>query len=511
MKRLNLLAISLWLIIGIYGIFYNITYIDEAKYLIKGWLIATGQVGYYSTTEFFYQHMPGALLWYGLGQKIFGPNLLVARLQSFTLGLMIVWISFKMASGWAGKKAGVITLMLLSLAPVICLYYSIGIPQSPSALTLALAFYCLWKKRFIPATVFFSLALVIRENFLFSWLFYLIFITWKFKRDAKQLLANWLTAGITMAIFIAPGWPGIGMVFTNFPGVSAWLPIGLAQKQVLGLYWRQSMVNDLILQIRALITWGAIFHAWLLAAAIGVFLWWKRKKVRWFKDKVERNFFWFFIGVTLFNTLAHVYSAFQLSPRAIISYSSYVGPQWAVILAFFLSKVIRPRHEKNLIRLYFVLIPLATIGIWLTNFTSIKKPMLTTINEAVARLKPQIDGYDKIVWINEPMILYLAGKVSYYPLINHINFYKNSADTATVRNLGFWNLAMLAEWFEEADLIVIGNNKLKLLKESQEGIPAAQFIEERLSGNFQFKAKRNDIWPDVITFYDQRLSPESDR
>ena len=58
------IPILVWLIIGIYGIFYNITYIDEAKYLIKGWLMTTGQVGYYSTPDFFYQHMPGSLLWF---------------------------------------------------------------------------------------------------------------------------------------------------------------------------------------------------------------------------------------------------------------------------------------------------------------------------------------------------------------------------------------------------------------------------------------------------------------
>ena len=148
MKRLKWLAIGLWLTIGVYGIFYNITYIDEAKYLIKGWLITTGQVGYYSTPEFFYQHMPGGLLWYGLGQKIFGPSLLVARIQSFLIGLLVMFFSYKLTELITPKAKNNI-LAVVALAPVVILYYSSAVPQSLAALTLVLAFYFLLKNFFI--------------------------------------------------------------------------------------------------------------------------------------------------------------------------------------------------------------------------------------------------------------------------------------------------------------------------------------------------------------------------
>src|SRR3989338_5246181 len=93
-KRVAFLSIGLWVAAGIYSLIFNVSYIDEAKYIIKGWLILTGQVGYYTTSDFFYQHMPGSLLWMGLGQKFFGPSLLVGRLQSFILSLLIL------ASSW---------------------------------------------------------------------------------------------------------------------------------------------------------------------------------------------------------------------------------------------------------------------------------------------------------------------------------------------------------------------------------------------------------------------------
>ena len=146
-KLMIIIPVLTWLIIGIYGIYYNITYIDEAKYLIKGWLMTTGQVGYYSTPEFFYQHMPGGLLWYGLGQKIFTPSLLAARIQSFLIGLLVMFFSYKLA-GLINPKAKKNILAILSLGPVAILYYSSAVPQSLAALTLVLAFYWLFKNNF---------------------------------------------------------------------------------------------------------------------------------------------------------------------------------------------------------------------------------------------------------------------------------------------------------------------------------------------------------------------------
>ena len=203
MKWLNWLAISIWLIVGIYGLFYNITYIDEAKYLIKGWLMATGQVGYYSTPEFFYQHLPGGFLWYGLGQKLFGPNLLVARIQSWLLGLIIFWMSWRLVK-LVRPQAKNWILPIMTLAPVATLYYSSAVPLSLAALSLVLAFYYLFKNNLYLTTVWFTLAFIIRENFLFTLVFYLIYLL-IFHR--QTWLKNFLLSTAVVAVFFLPGWP----------------------------------------------------------------------------------------------------------------------------------------------------------------------------------------------------------------------------------------------------------------------------------------------------------------
>jgi len=512
MKKINwLIGLTslIWLMMGIYGIIFNISFIDEAKYLIKGWLLTTGQVGYYTTKNFPYQHMPGGFLWYGLGQKLFGPNLLVGRVQSWLVGLVLFYSSYRLSLKLSGKKGAVITLMLMGLVPVIAPYYSQVLPQSLSALTLILGFlyfYDGWVKENLVslswATVWFSLAFVVRENFLFTLIIYLLLITWKLRNNLKQLIWQWMVALVTVGLFMLPGWPGTIKVLKNFPGVGQFLLVSSVEKEVLSLDWKEEFINDWMLRFRAIVYWGIIFHAWAAAVLVGLWLWWKNKKVKWFQNIRQKGFVLILLGITLVNTLAHAYSAFKLSPKAIISYSSYVAPLWAVLLGFWLNKLLKLTSKKKLFLGYILFLPLMIVGIRFCGTSSLEKPWLLEINQSAERLKPLVENYDKIIWLNEPTVFYLVGKVTYYPLINHINFYKNSNQTKTVRSLGYWNLEMLDQWFDETDLVVIGDNKIKLLNQSSEGVPVAKFIEKRLTSDFKIKTIRNDIWPDRITFYE---------
>ena len=126
---------------------------------------------------------------------------------------------------------------------------------------------------------------------------------------------------------------------------------------------------------------------------------------------------------------------------------------------------------------------------------------LRLINRSGKILKPIVADKTKIIWIAEPISLFMAGKVSYYPLINHTGFYKPSADTDTVRSLGFWNMAMLKEWFNEADLVVIEDNKMKLLRESNQATELAELIKDTLAAKYKLIWKTNDLWPKGLEFY----------
>jgi len=476
---LFIISIIIWLVIGIYGIFFNITYIDEAKYLIKGWLMTTGQVGYYSTPEFFYQHMPGGLLWYGIGQKSFGPSLLVARIQSFLIGLLVIVFTYKLA-GLINTKAKKNILPILSLAPVAILYYSEAVPQSIAAFSLIFGFYWLFKNRYRLATLSFCSSFLIRENFLFTLILYLLFLIVVFRKDIKELVINFLIAFVVLGIFIIPGWPGILNVLKNFPGVSMLLPINAAEKAVLGLNWMQVNynLNNYLLAIRE---FGVVYFSFLLVGLIALIKGIKNKMI-WAKDNRWR----FLLLIALLNFFAHTWSAFQLSPRAIIPYFAYFSPLLAVII----SKLL-----KEKIRFYYWLLFLAIISLPIASIFQLpnRKNALRQLSLSADSLKPIVANKQNIVWLAEPMSLYLAGRVSYYPLINHTNFYKPSADTTTVKKLGLWNLEMMNQWLDEADLLVIDPNRLSFAKID---------LTQELADKWLPIVQPPDIWPKNLMFYE---------
>ena len=465
MKRLNLLAVALWLAIGIYGIFYNITYIDEAKYLIKGWLITTGQVGYYSTPEFFYQHMPGGLLWYGLGQKLFGPSLLVARFQSFFIGLLIIYFTYRLAKP-IKPQAGKLILPVLALSPVAILYYSSAVPQSLAALTLILGFYNLFKNKNYWATFWFTMAFIVRENFLFTLILYLIY---QRHRRLKQLALSLLV----IAAFVIPGWPGITNVFKNFPGISWLLPVSGNEKEILSLSFQQQ-THSFSLYLTAAKEFIAIFFSWLIIMALAARQPWPKIK-HW-------NFL---VAVFCFNFLAHAWSAFNLSPRAIVPYFAYIAPLASVIASAWL--------VKTRLKLFW-LFPAAATGLI---FASLWQPpgkinTITAMNRAAAEINTLAENKTRTIWIAEPITLYLNGKVSYYPLINHTNFYKPSNDTATIKALGFWNQTLLDQWLKEADLLVLDPNRLALAKIE---------LKPELEANWEKITPPATVWPPGLEFY----------
>lgn len=479
----NLLSILVWIGVGLYGIFFNITYIDEAKYLIKGWLISSGQVGYYSTPEFFYQHMPGGLLWFGLGQKIFGPSLLTARVQSFLIGLLVMLFSWKLAKLITGKSHQLI-LPLLSLAPASILYYSSAVPKSLAVLALVLAFYFLFKQKILWATIWFSLSFIVRENFLFTLIFYL---TWLFfyLKNKKIWLVNIGLSIFIIGLFSFPGWPGILNVLKNFPGISQWLPINQAEKAVLSLNWQQPIRSfDLY--------WQAIKEFFLIYCSfILVFIWSLTKRRTYGKR------FGFLCFITGFNFLAHTWSAIQLSPRAVVSYFAYITPLGSVIAAAFLAKTkISWRWYLPLLLLSFAVLP------WLSLWQPVTKiNTIAALTKSSKSLRPIVADKNKIVWLAEPISLYLTGKVSYPPLINHTNFYKPSADTVTVARLGFWNDALIKQWLEEADLVVIDPDRLVFLSQSQQAVPLVRLINNTLSQSYNSLPVNQDSWLGNLQFY----------
>ena len=134
-----------------------------------------------------------------------------------------------------------------------------------------------------------------------------------------------------------------------------------------------------------------------------------------------------------------------------------------------------------------------------------KQTDLSKINQSAERLKPIVKENEKIIWLTEPISLYLADKISYYPLINHTNSYKPSLDTNTVRSLGFWNQEMMSQWLSEADLVVLDENRLRGLRQTELTKPVAKTITEYMDKNYDLLVINDYIWPGELSFFKPRM------
>ncbi len=486
MKKIGIISFVIWLLIGIYGVFFNITWIDEAKYLIKGWLMTTKQVGYYSTKGFFYQHMPGGLLWYGLGQKLFGPSLLVARIQSWILGIGIFSLCYLTAKRLFGKKAGVIAIALLSLSPVLALYYSSAVASSISALMLMLAFWSLSGNKRYLASLWFSLLLVARENFIFSLGIYILWLIWFYRKEFYKHLLIILSA---VGVFVVPGLPDILNVFKNFPGINLLMPISQIEKQVLTIWLLKT--HNLSLYLKAVKEFGAIYFIWLLVLIVIIIL---RGKL---KINKKQKPIWLLMQIMFwFNLLAHTIVAFQLTPRSIIVYFAYVAPVGSLLASNYLVRI----KDKKLVTNYGLLLLSLPITIMISSIFS-KHNTIKQLEISKNNLSEIIENKNKIIWLTEPMSLYLANKVSYYPLINHTNVYKTNVQTEAVKRLGFWNQEMMSNWLDEAEMVVVGLNKLKLMNRLETTATFVKWFDEELMNNWKEVVIEEYIWPEGLKFY----------
>lgn len=499
-----------WIFWGVYGVIYNISFIDEAKYIIKGLYILNGEVSYYKTGGFFYQHMPGSLLWFGLGQKIFGQSLLIARIQSFLIGLFIPFLTYLLTFKITKKEnVALISSALLTLSPALIFYYSTATPTSLIAFLFLLGFLFLFEKKYVLSSLFFTLLFIVRENFLFTLVFYLIFLFLLLRKNIKLYVLNFFAVLATLIIFIAPGFKGIINIFKNIPGLNLLLPISNSEKAILALNW-QNDLHDFLLNLKAVAQFWSIYQLWLLIIIFVILVvihkkWFKKEKI-----KIKNApFLAFLTFIAFFNFLAHSYAAFKLSPRAIIHYFAYFVPLFAVIWSLLIQQFltqIRLKHNWIVLFIFFFLgfsIP-SLRELALISFP-FKEPALIKINHSAKEFEAILPKEQRVVWLAEPITLYLARGKSFYPLINHFNFYKSTSDTKTVQALGFWNQEMLQDWLEEVNFVFVDPNKISILKQTSESKELVTFLESYLETNYRLVKVFNDnFWPKNLIWFEKK-------
>lgn len=488
-KKILYTVIALWVLFGTYGIVFNHTDIDETKYLFKGYLIASGEVSYYQAENFYYQHMPGVFLWFGGLQKLLGPSLLAGRIQSFFVGLLIVYFTFKLGQKIKNKLTGLLAIALLVCVPANILYYSTATPTPLIALLLILGMIALYSEKYFIASIVFAGTFLVKENFLYTLLFYIFFLFFRLWKKPKILITN--VAGIMafLALFMLPAHKEIREVLFRIDPGGTFSRI-VQRTNITGYYPNKTV--EIFPHLKGLVYFWSVYFPWIILLA-GIVLLLLTKRLSFAGNLKKIQFFIFLNLLWILNLAAHFVGTVSTSPRALVSYLPYFSPLIALSMAVFLEQIfkkikLKPCELFYLFIFYFVFFGFPSLRDLSLQGYPPQKPDLIKLSETAENLKQIIKKDEKVIWFSNPMALYLANRRSYFPLINGVNCFTANPNKREVEELGLWNKEIVNQWFNEADIVFVNPNKIKSLSQKhQAGKDTAELIQNRLDEDFCLK------------------------
>jgi len=508
----------IYTLIGIYGIFFNQSWFDESKYIFKGYLMLTGKISWYNTPGFLYQHMPGSMLWMGLSQIPFGPSLLAARIQSLIIGMVVFWMVSTLAYQLGGKRTRLISQALMISLWSLIFHYAAALPYSLVALLLLTGSFYLYQgfknnKLLLIATASFTLAALIRENFLptlfIYWIFLGLWLVWKQKKWRFYVIQLFLSAGL-ISIVIALTQPGIFKVLANLPLIKT-VAINQVDKIVLELHWYNYRFTP-FLQLQALNELLRSYQPlFILIAIVIIYLLSQPHKIKTYWQKLYKNsqakalvLLWLMVAF-IFNVILHTWSASLLSPRAINVYMAYFAPLGIVAVSYWLTILIQ---KKSWLWSKTGAIIFITLLIFSINPDRIsilgwpwQRKSLPTINQSAITISQITRPDERIFFLGQPIVLHLANRVTYGALFNSLNFFKPGAETAVVKKYGFWNEALADQWLNDAQVVLIEENILKTILNSVPLSDLAKIITDKLEQNYKLVDRVENFWPSPLLVF----------
>jgi hypothetical protein len=198
--------------------------LDEASYLLKGYLFASGVYEPFQPYGFWTNKMPLSFLLWGWVERLFGPGLRTGRYFAILLGALTVlgvWIaSRRMGSRWLAAAA----VWVLALNPLLLSLYGAAASQILVACMLTWALVlCLGERR--PAwQIALGSALaggmvLTRENMVFALPLLALYVFWEhgWKKGLLSSVSMLLVVGVGHLVY----WPEIMRLWTT------WIPLPL--------------------------------------------------------------------------------------------------------------------------------------------------------------------------------------------------------------------------------------------------------------------------------------------
>lgn len=120
---------------------------DEINYLMKSWLYVTGQVAPYSDQDAT-QYMPLFFFQLGAWQQIFGIGLFSGRLMSLTLGLVNLFLIYRITRNLtADPRSAALAVFLMSTTLTAVAFWTTAAPYASVSLISLIVFYLITKNQ----------------------------------------------------------------------------------------------------------------------------------------------------------------------------------------------------------------------------------------------------------------------------------------------------------------------------------------------------------------------------
>ena len=98
-------------------------------------------------------------------------------------------------------------------------------------------------------------------------------------------------------------------------------------------------------------------------------------------------------------------------------------------------------------------------------------------------------------------MLHLADRVTYGALFNSLNSFKPRAKTNIVEKYTFWNEDLANRWLNDADIVLLEENKLKIISDSSPLSNLDKIINKDLKQNYKLINRIEDFWPSPLLVF----------
>lgn len=498
--------------------FFGTTVYDEGGYAYEGWLVvAHGWVPY---RDFFTKVTPLIFYIYGIGQALFGPGLLVARITAILFALAGLGLGMIVARRLGGKWAAVATawFFLPSLAPVAAQYQAFAI--SICAFFIMLALFFLTMPRARPLWLYLAgaaaaLLVLSRHDLIFPALVIWVYMLWVYPAPLRHRIGavagSFALIGLVMLPFLIIATDELLRILTI--GRVGRVDMGrgtygtAARANIFSFSWHLWMV---LRYYGLLIIVAVPCAAWLIARA--------RAQGLGLKPMLRRNAMLLLVpAVGLANWLGRVVGAIVLNMNIFYLLDFYMYLPLVVFAAVLFARVLarsgplgfRPYHVALVIVAFFMVPLLAGKGaharLSFSLPTDLQRAQIG--GEFIAR---HTTAEDTIFTIADPHIFLEAGRILPSQLGHQLFGYRIGGDTATVEARHFFNDDTIRRWLSgDADVAVMSAGTVEFLRgeRNPDGEQLYAMIMELLAKNYDLVAEEPLAYGGVTTLY--RLRPDA--